>query len=75
MRPANAPGWADPERGLAWIVTPTADLQAVAEHEIGHPLGADHDTLTRYPQQCVSHGSAVQSAYHAGRDSADRTTP
>lgn len=71
-RPPLVPAWSDPSRGLAWIVTPTTQLQAIAEHEIGHLLGADHATLTRHPQQCVSHGSAVQSAYQAGRDSAGR---
>jgi hypothetical protein len=66
-RPPLVPAWSDPSRGLAWIVTPTTQLQAIAEHEIGHLLGADHATLTRYPQQCVSHGSAVQAAYHTGK--------
>lgn len=74
-RPANAPGWADPERGLAWIVTP-CDVQAVAEHEIGHLLGASHATLTEHTQACVSHGAAVQAAYQtgtqAGQDSAGK---
>jgi hypothetical protein len=65
-RPANSPGWADPERGLAWIVTPTADLESIAAHEIGHLLGASHDTLTRHPQACVGSGSAVQAAYQTG---------
>jgi len=60
------PAWSDPSRGLAWIVTPTTQLQAIAEHEIGHLLGASHDTLTRHPQACVGHGSAVQAAYEQG---------
>ena len=64
-RPANSPGWCDPDRGLAWIVTPS-DVQAVAEHEIGHLLGASHETLTRTVQPCVSHGAAVQAAYQQG---------
>jgi Zn-dependent protease with chaperone function len=77
-RPANSPAWADPESGLAWVLTPARDLESIAAHEIGHLLGADHATLTRYPQQCVSHGSAVQAAYttgtqDAGLDSAGRT--
>lgn len=67
LRPPLVPAWSDPSRGLAWIVTPTTQLQAIAEHEIGHLLGADHATLTRHPQQCVSHGSAVQAAYQAGQ--------
>ena len=64
-RPPNAAGWADPERGLAWIVTP-GPVEETAVHEIGHLLGADHSTLTRYPQACVSRGSAVQAAYEQG---------
>lgn len=71
-RPANSPAWADPERGLAWIVTPTAQLQPIAEHEIGHLLGASHATLTEHTARCVSHGAAVETAYSAGRDSAGR---
>jgi len=71
-RPPLVPAWSDPSRGLAWIVTPTTQLQAIAEHEIGHLLGADHATLTRYPQQCVSRGSAVQGAFKAGQDSAGK---
>ena len=66
-RPPNAAGWADPERGLAWIVTPSEQLQATAEHEIGHLLGASHATLTEHAQACVSHGAAVQAAYQAGK--------
>jgi hypothetical protein len=74
-RPRDALAWTDTDRGIAWVLTPARDIESIAAHEIGHLLGADHATLTRYPQQCVSHGSAVQSAYHAGRDSAERTTP
>ena len=82
-RPANAPGWADPERGLAWIVTPINEaaashviglmLQPIAEHEVGHLLGATHDTMGTHPSRCISHGAAVEAAFSAGRGSAGRT--
>lgn len=76
-RPPGAMGWADPSRGLAWVVTPgnveaSAHhgigqlLQSVSEHEVGHLLGATHDTMTPHPQQCISHGAAVQAAYQQG---------
>ncbi len=73
-RPRDALAWTDTDRGIAWIVTPTTQLQAIAEHEIGHLLGADHATLTRYPTHCVSHGSAVQAAYTTGTTQ-ERTSP
>jgi hypothetical protein len=74
-RPRDALAWTDTDRGIAWVLTPARDIESIAAHEIGHLLGADHATLTRYPTHCVSHGSAVQAGYSAGRDSADRTTP
>ncbi len=65
-RPRDALAWTDTDRGIAWVLTPARDIESIAAHEIGHLLGADHATLTRYPTHCVSHGSAVQTAYQQG---------
>ena len=63
-------GIAKPEERAAWIIVDRAlvkgGIEDAAAHEIGHLLGADHATLTRYPQGCVSRGSAVQAAYEQG---------
>lgn len=83
-RPAGALGWADPSRGVAWVVTPGDNveaaahfgvgklLQSVSEHEVGHLLGATHATMSPHPQGCISHGAAVEAAYESGKKSVGR---